>query len=318
MRSSKRNRPSTRKKTWKGDGQVTEQKKDKPAVGFIGIGVMGKSMARRLMEAGHSLHVYSRTKAKTDELVAAGALYHADPASLAPFCEVIITMVGYPHDVKEVYLGEQGLVHHAKPGTVLVDMTTSSPALAKRIYEEARSRGLAALDAPVSGGDIGAREGRLSIMVGGDRSVFDNVQDVFKAMGSQIVYQGEAGAGQHTKMCNQIAIASNMMGVCEAIVYADKAGLQPEIVLQSISSGAAGSWSLNQLAPRMLKGDFAPGFYVKHFIKDMAIALQSAEEMNIELPGLKTAKALYDRLAEMGEEDSGTQALFKWYLAQQG
>ncbi len=297
---------------------MTEQKKDKPAVGFIGIGVMGKSMARRLMEAGHSLHVYSRTKAKTDELVAAGALYHADPASLAPFCEVIITMVGYPHDVKEVYLGEQGLVHHAKPGTVLVDMTTSSPALAKRIYEEARSRGLAALDAPVSGGDIGAREGRLSIMVGGDRSVFDNVQDVFKAMGSQIVYQGEAGAGQHTKMCNQIAIASNMMGVCEAIVYADKAGLQPEIVLQSISSGAAGSWSLNQLAPRMLKGDFAPGFYVKHFIKDMAIALQSAEEMNIELPGLKTAKALYDRLAEMGEEDSGTQALFKWYLAQQG
>lgn len=296
---------------------MSKEQKSKPAVGFIGIGVMGKSMARKLMEAGHALHVYSRTKAKTDELVAAGAHYHADPASLAPHCEIIITMVGYPHDVEEVYLGGQGLVHHAKPKTVLIDMTTSSPALAKRIYDEARSRELMALDAPVSGGDIGAREGRLSIMVGGDRSVFDSVLDVFQLMGTQIVYQGEAGAGQHTKMCNQIAIASNMMGVCEAIVYARQAGLQPDVVLQSISSGAAGSWSLNQLAPRMLKEDFAPGFYVKHFIKDMGIALQSAKEMGLSMPGLQTAKSLYDQLAEMGEEDSGTQALFKWYLAQQ-
>lgn len=300
----------------KGDRRM-DNTNNKPSVGFIGIGVMGKSMASRLMEAGHPLHVFSRTKAKTDELVTAGAEYHADPASLAPHCEIIITMVGYPHDVEEVYLGTHGLVHHAKPNSVLIDMTTSSPALARKIYEQARSKNLAALDAPVSGGDIGAREGRLSIMVGGDREVFERVRNVFEVMGSQIVYQGEAGAGQHTKMCNQIAIASNMMGVSEALIYAQKAGLQPEVVLQSISSGAAGSWSLQQLAPRVLKGDFAPGFYVKHFIKDMGIALQSAEEMGLELPGLKTAKALYDQLAERGEEDSGTQALFKWYLNQQ-
>lgn len=289
------------------------EQNSKLAIGFIGTGVMGRSMVRRLMEAGHRLYVYSRTKAKTDDLVEMGAVWKASPSELAPACDVIITMVGYPHDVEQIYLGDQGLVHHAQAGTLLIDMTTSSPALAKRIYSEAKEKGMLSLDAPVSGGDVGAREGRLSIMVGGEREAYEQAAAVFQAMGSNIVYQGEAGAGQYTKMCNQIAIASNMMGVCEALIYAEKAGLDPAVVLNSIGSGAAGSWSLNNLAPRILNEDFAPGFYVKHFIKDMGIALESAEEMGLELPGLQTAKSLYDRLAGMGEEDSGTQSLYKYY-----
>lgn len=277
---------------------------------------MGKSMAGHLMNKGYKLHVYSRTQEKAQDLVAQGAQRHTSPASLAPLCNVIITMVGYPHDVEEVCLGEQGIVPHAKPGTLIIDMTTSSPTLAKRIEEEARKKGILSLDAPVSGGDIGAREARLSIMVGGTKEAFDQAAPVLEAMGTQIVYQGPAGSGQFTKMCNQIAIACNMMGVSEALIYAQKAGLDPSTVLQSIQSGAAGSFSLSQLAPRMLKGDYAPGFYVKHFIKDMQIALDSAKEMNLELPGLALARSLYEKLAQMGEEDSGTQALFKVYQQQ--
>lgn len=233
---------------------------------------------------------------------------------MAVAANVVITMVGYPKDVEEIYLGEGGLVHNARPGTYLIDMTTSKPSLAQNIYEQASARGLHALDAPVSGGDVGARDGTLSIMVGGDEAAFREVMPIFSAMGTNIVYQGKAGAGQHTKMCNQIAIASNMMGVCEAVAYAKRAGLDLNSVLKSIETGAAGSWSLSHLAPRMIKEDFAPGFYVKHFIKDMQIALEAAEEMGLEMPGVKQAKILYETLASAGEENSGTQVLIKWYL----
>jgi len=282
-------------------------------IGFVGVGVMGKSMARNLMKEGHTLHVYNRTKAKAEELLQEGAVWHDSPAEIAAQADVVITMVGYPRDVEETYFGEQGLLKHARAGTVFIDMTTSSPTLAARIGEAAVAAGCSALDAPVSGGDIGAREARLSIMVGGDAETFARMEPLLKAMGTNVVHQGAAGAGQHTKMCNQIAIASNMMGVVEAIRYAEKAGLDPKTVLQSIESGAAGSWSLSNLVPRMLQGDFAPGFYVKHFIKDMGIALQSAEEMGLELYGLPLAKKLYEQLAAEGGSDLGTQALYKLY-----
>jgi 3-hydroxyisobutyrate dehydrogenase len=282
-------------------------------IGFVGTGIMGKSMAKNLIKAGYSLNVFTRTKSKADELVEAGANWKDTVADLSKDSDVIITIVGYPNDVEEVYLGEEGIVNNAKPGSYLIDMTTSSPKLAKKIYEKAKEKNLYAFDAPVSGGDIGAREAMLTIMVGGDVEKFEAIQPVLNTMGTNIVLQGEAGAGQHTKMCNQIAIASNMMGVCEAITYAEKAGLDPKNVLKSIESGAAGSFSLSKLAPRMIEGDFAPGFFIKHFIKDMRIAIESAEEMGLQTPGLKLAKELYDKLAEAGEENSGTQALYKYY-----
>jgi 3-hydroxyisobutyrate dehydrogenase len=283
------------------------------AIGFIGTGVMGQSMVKNLMNAGYKLHVYSRTKSKTDQLVEAGAVWQETPGALAREVDVVITMVGFPSDVEEVYLGEQGILRHAQSGTYLIDMTTSSPSLAKKIEQEAKKVQCFSLDAPVSGGDVGAREARLSIMVGGEQDVFDAVLPVFEVMGKNIVYQGQAGAGQHTKMSNQIAIASNMMGVCEALIYSKKAGLDPSTVLKSIESGAAGSWSLSNLGPRIIKGDFEPGFFVKHFIKDMGIAIDSAEEMGLQTHGLKLAKSLYEQLQELGEENSGTQALYKIY-----
>ncbi|MDI3480516.1 MAG: 3-hydroxyisobutyrate dehydrogenase [Tepidanaerobacteraceae bacterium] len=287
--------------------------KDTTILGFIGTGVMGKSMAANLLKAGYKVFVYNRTKSKAEDLIKQGAVWKDTAAELAAGTDVVITMIGYPKDVEEIYLSENGIINHAKPGSYLIDMTTSSPMLAKRIYEEARARGLYAMDAPVSGGDIGAREARLSIMVGGEPEAFETVKPILEIMGKNIVLQGGPGAGQYTKMCNQIAIASGMIGVCEAIAYAKKAGLDPLRVLKSIESGAAGSWSLSNLAPRMIKGDFAPGFYVKHFIKDMKIALESAKEMGLELPGLALALSLYEKLAAKGEENSGTQALFKLY-----
>ncbi|GLI51640.1 MULTISPECIES: NAD(P)-dependent oxidoreductase [Tepidanaerobacter] len=288
--------------------------KENTIIGFIGTGVMGKSMAKNLIKAGYELLVYNRTKSKAQELIELGAAWKDSPAEIAKEADAVITMVGYPKDVRELYLGEGRVIENAKKGSYLIDMTTSSPKLAMEIYEEAKARGLYALDAPVSGGDVGAREATLSIMVGGDREAFEEVKPIFEAMGKNIVLQGKAGAGQHTKMSNQIAIASNMIGVCEAMAYAKKAGLDPKLVLKSIESGAAGSWSLSNLAPRMLDGDFRPGFYIKHFIKDMKIALESAEEMGLKTPGLKLALSLYEELAEKGEEDSGTQALFKYYI----
>lgn len=280
-------------------------------IGFIGTGVMGRSMASHLLDAGYEVLVYNRTKASADSLVQKGAMWKDTVAELAKDADIIISMVGYPKDVEEIFLGEKGIVNNAKAGTYIIDMTTSEPSLAKKIYEEARERGLYSLDAPVSGGDVGARNATLTIMVGGDQEAFEKMMPVFEAMGKNIILQGAAGAGQHTKMCNQIAIASNMIGVSEAIVYAKKAGLDPERVLQSIGAGAAGSWSLSNLAPRMIKGDFEPGFYVKHMVKDMKIALSEAEKMGLWTPGLELAKSLYDEVVRENKENKGTQVLYE-------
>ncbi|EST12465.1 NAD(P)-dependent oxidoreductase [Sporolactobacillus laevolacticus] len=281
-------------------------------IGFVGTGVMGKGMIRNLMKAGFTLQVYNRTKSKAEDLLAEGAVWKSSPAEAAEGADVVITIVGYPKDVASVYF-DNGIIDHAKSGAYLIDMTTSSPQLAEKIYEAATEKGLHALDAPVSGGDVGAQNGTLSIMIGGNQEDAEALAPVFQAMGKKIVYQGKAGAGQHTKMANQIAIASNMIGVAEALGYAKHAGLDTDKVMESIETGAAGSWSLTNLGRRMLKGDFEPGFYVKHLIKDERIALESAEAMGFETPGLSLSKKIYDELAEQGEENSGTQAIFKKY-----
>ena len=282
-------------------------------IGFIGLGVMGASMATHLIEAGYQLTVFNRTRDKADALVRKGAAWADTPAALAAASDVVISIVGYPEDVEEIYFGANGVLAK-KAGGYVIDMTTSSPKLAQRLYEAAKEKGIAALDAPVSGGDIGARNGSLVIMVGGDRAAFDAMKPIFEIIGRTIRYFGPAGSGQYTKMANQVAIASTMLGVCEAIAFAEKAGLDTTEVLETISGGAAGSWSLSNLAPRMIRGDDAPGFFIKHFIKDMRIALDAAEEMHLDLPGLKLAKRLYDEIAARGMEDSGTQALIHWYL----
>lgn len=286
-----------------------------PIIGFIGTGVMGQGMVSNLLQNGYQVNVYNRTRSKAEPLIEKGAIWRDTPQKVAENVDVTITIVGYPDDVEAVYL-KDGILDAAAEGAIVIDMTTSSPQLAESIAEAARKKGIAALDAPVSGGDVGARNGKLSIMVGGDAEVYEACLPIFQAMGENIVHQGPAGAGQHTKMANQIKIASNMIGVCEAMAYAEKAGLDPDTVLQSISSGAAGSWSLSNLAPKMINNDYAPGFYVKHFIKDMTIALNSAEKMGLLTPGLSLAKRLYEELAESGEGDSGTQALYKKYKEQ--
>lgn len=285
----------------------------KQTIGFIGIGVMGKSMAGHLLKAGYPLHIYTRTKEKANELVEDGAIWEESVANIARVADVVITIIGTPQDVEEVYFGENGLIENAKEGAYLVDMTTSKPSLAIDIYKRAKEKGIHALDAPVSGGDVGARNAKLAIMVGGDEKTYEQMLPIFKRMGENIILQGEAGAGQHTKMVNQIAIAPMMIGLCEALLYAKKAGLDPESVLGSISTGAAGSWSLTNYAPRMIKGDFAPGFAIKHFIKDMQIALESAQEMNLPTPGLSLALKMYEELTEQGEEESGIHALLKYF-----
>ncbi len=265
------------------------------------------------MEAGYPLVIHTRTKEKAEELLANGAQWAESPKEIAEIANVIFTIIGTPADVEEVYLGGDGLVQNGRENTYLIDMTTSTPTLAEKIYNEAKKKGMHALDAPVSGGDIGAREARLAIMVGGDQEAFDQVKPILELLGKNIILQGNAGAGQHTKMSNQIAIATNMIGVTEAIIYAEKAGLDPEKVLKTISTGAAGSWSLSNLTPRVIKGDFAPGFSIKHFIKDMGIGLEEAEKMDLDMPGLALAYSLYKRLADAGESESGTQALYKYW-----
>jgi 3-hydroxyisobutyrate dehydrogenase len=282
-------------------------------IGFIGLGVMGRSMARHLRGAGHAMNIYNRTKSRADEIISLGAEWRNSPAEVAASSDVVITMVGYPRDVEEVYFGQDGILDQVRKGTLLIDMTTSTPKLAQSIYDAARERGAAALDAPVSGGDIGAREARLTIMVGGEQAAFDRAKPVFEKMGRTITLLGGAGAGQHTKMCNQIAIASGMLGVCEALAYAEGAGLDQTLMSETISTGAAASWSLSNYGPRIIAGNFEPGFYVKHFIKDMEIALQAAEEMGLETPGLSLALKLYQRLAEEGHENDGTHALYRLY-----
>jgi len=287
-----------------------------PVIGFIGLGIMGRSMAGHLLAAGHRLHVYNRSRDKADALVASGATWHDTPGAVAAPADVVITMVGYPQDVEEVYLGADGIVARARAGAIVIDMTTSSPALAERIAGAAKKRGIEALDAPVSGGDIGAREAKLSIMVGGDPAAFEAALPVLQRMGTNIVLQGGPGAGQHTKMCNQIVIASTIMGVCEGLAYARDAGLDAETVLKSIGGGAASGFQLNVLGARIIKGDFAPGFFIDHFIKDMSIALAEAERMRLDLPGLALAKRLFEELKAEGHGRSGTQALFKYYEKQ--
>ncbi|HSP22736.1 MAG TPA: NAD(P)-dependent oxidoreductase [Planococcus sp. (in: firmicutes)] len=282
-------------------------------IGFIGTGVMGNSLVKHLLGAGHEVAIYTRTAKKAENLVALGAQLVDSPRQVAEQSDTLFTMVGYPTDVEQVYFGDKGILEGAKKGTVLIDLTTSQPKLAQRIYEAAKEKGLKSLDAPVSGGDIGAQNGTLSIMVGGDEAVFQEALPLLELLGQNNVYQGAAGAGQHTKMCNQIIIASNMVGVCESLIYAKKAGLDPEQVLRSISSGAAGSWSLSNLAPRIIKSDFDPGFYIKHFIKDMKIAAEEAEGMGLELPGLRQSLRMYESLADKGYGENGTQALIKYY-----
>ena len=282
-------------------------------IGFIGTGVMGGSMAIRLLQHGYSVSIFNRSRNKAARVEAAGAHWVSSVAELSSQCDILITMVGLPTDVEKIYYGPSGIFDNARKGSYLVDMTTSTPSLAATIAKTAKERGLHALDAPVSGGDVGAREGKLAIMVGGEEDDFAVVQPMLKCLGQNIVLQGGPGSGQHTKMCNQIVIASTMMGVAESVAYAQKAGLDPQRVLASISTGAAGSWSLSNLAPRMIAGDFAPGFYIKHMLKDLDIAVNEAVGMGVPTPGLVLSKHLYERLQELGEQDSGTQALVKLF-----
>ena len=286
---------------------------EKTRIGFIGLGVMGRSMAGHILDSGYALCVYTRTRSSARDLLDRGAVWAPSVADLAKQSDVIVSIVGYPADVREIFLGQGGILENAAPGTLAIEMTTSDPALAEMLYTEGRKNQVHLLDAPVSGGDLGARNATLSIMAGGDEPVFKTALPLLEVLGKNIVYQGGAGAGQHTKMANQIAIAAGMVGVCEALAYACRAGLNPETVMASIGQGAAGSWSLNNLGPRMINQDFAPGFFVKHFIKDMAIAKDSARALGLDTPGLNLAKTLYQRLAETGCENDGTQALFKLF-----
>lgn len=285
---------------------------ERPSVGFIGLGIMGRSMAGHILAAGHRLNVFNRSRDKADELLARGARWCATPGEVAANSDVIITMVGYPSDVEQIYLGADGIVARAERA-LLIDMTTSSPELAVRVAEAARARGYRALDAPVSGGDIGARDAKLSIMVGGEQAAFDQALPILKLMGTNVVLQGGPGAGQHTKMCNQIVIASTIMGVSEGLAYARAAGLEPSTVLQSIGGGAAASFQLAVMGGKMIAGDYAPGFYIEHFIKDLGIALAEAQRMRLELPGLALAHRLFDGLAQQGHGRLGTQTLIKHY-----
>ena len=278
-------------------------------VGWIGTGVMGTSMCGHLMAAGYETTAYNRSESKLATLVGRGAKAAKSPAEVAEASDVVFTIVGYPSDVRAVTLGKGGTLEASRPGSVLVDMTTSEPALAVEIAGAAKAKGVDAVDAPVSGGDVGAKEARLSIMIGGEPDVVESLRPLFEVMGKTIVYQGPAGSGQHTKMVNQILIATNMIGVCEALLYGYKAGLDLTTVLQSVGSGAAGSWSLNNLGPRMISGNFDPGFYVEHFLKDMGIALAEARRMKLALPGLALAEQLYRAVEAQGNGRKGTHAL---------
>ena len=283
-------------------------------IGFIGVGVMGRGMVANLLKRGHEVTVYTRTKAKAQVVLDAGARWADSPAQAASQAQAVITIVGYPKDVEQVYFGPQGVLEGAKPGAVLIDMTTTSPKLSQRIYQAAKAKGLAALDAPVSGGDAGARQGTLAIMVGGDREAFDRMMPVFEAMGQNIRYEGGPGCGQHAKMANQIAIAGTLAGVCEALTYARKAGLDQSLLIDTIKTGAAGSWQLTGNGTKMVAGDYAPGFYIKHFIKDMKLAGEEGADRGLELPVLQTVLAMFQQLDQAGYGDEGTQALIRKYM----
>lgn len=279
-------------------------------IGWVGIGVMGRSMCGHLLAAGHEVRVYTRTKASAESVLAAGAQWCDSPGDVAEGSDFVFSIVGYPSDVRAVYMGEGGLIDRAAPGTVLVDMTTSEPALAAEIHQAAAARGVHALDAPVSGGDLGARNAALAIMVGGEAGPFERTMPLFEKMGKNIRLMGGPGAGQHTKMSNQILIAGTMIGVVESLLYAVRSGLDVDAVIDVIGSGAAGSWSINNLGRRIAKDDFDPGFYIKHFVKDMGIALAEARRMRIALPGLALVEQLYVAAMAQGLENMGTQALY--------
>lgn len=278
-------------------------------LGWIGTGVMGSAMCGHLLKAGYAVTVFNRSRDKAEHLLERGAAWGESAAQTAAASQVLFTMLGFPEDVREVYFGKNGVFAGLQPGTILVDMTTTEPGLARDIDAEARRRGAYALDAPVSGGDVGARQATLSIMVGGDPEAFAAIRPLLEILGKNIVHHGPAGSGQHAKMCNQIVIAGTMIGVCESLLYATSAGLDPERVLLSIGRGAAACWALDNLVPRMMRRDFEPGFYVEHFIKDMGIALKEAQRMNLALPGLALVHQLYTAVKAQGHGRKGTQAL---------
>ena len=281
-------------------------------IGFVGLGIMGKSMARNLMKAGYELHIYARTKEKVEDIISEGAIFHNSVGECAAEVDAMVSIVGYPTDVEEVYFGENGILNSAKPGTYAIDMTTSSPKLAKKIYDAAKKKGIHALDAPVTGGDTGAKNGTLSVLVGGDKEDYEACHAIFEAIGTNINYEGGPGCGQHTKMANQIMIAGTLSGVCEAMSYAKAQGLNLRTLLDSVATGAAGSKQLDAFGVKIMNGDYAPGFFMKHFIKDMNLAVEEADAQGLDLKILKQVLANYRTLeAEYG--DLGTQTLIKFY-----
>lgn len=282
-------------------------------IGFIGVGIMGKSMVRNLMKAGFELHIYARTKSKVEDVISEGAAFHESISECVKDCEAVITIVGFPKDVEEVYFDEGNILDSAREGTYLIDMTTTSPMLAQKIYEVGTEKGFHVLDAPVTGGDTGAKAGTLSILAGGRREDYEACRPLFEAMGTNINYQGEAGCGQHAKLANQIMIAGTLSGVCEAITYAKAKGLDLPTVLRSVSTGAAGSKQLDIFGPKILAEDYAPGFFMKHFIKDMKLALTEANMSELSLDVLSQVLANYEELEAEGYGDLGTQALMKYY-----
>lgn len=282
-------------------------------IGFIGVGIMGKSMVRNLMKAGFELHIYARTKSKVEDVIAEGAVFHESIGACVKDCDAVITIVGFPQDVEEVYFDAGNIIDSAKAGTYLIDMTTTSPQLAEKIYKVGKEKGFHVLDAPVTGGDTGAKAGTLSILVGGDKADYEACMPLFEAMGTNINYQGNAGAGQHCKLANQILIAGALSGVCEALAYVKAKGLDADTVLKSLSSGAAGSAQLTNLGPKIVKEDYAPGFFMKHFIKDMKLALIESNMSGLDLRILSQALANCEELEAEGFGDLGTQALAKYY-----
>jgi len=278
-------------------------------IGWIGTGKMGSSMAGHFINSGYICNIYNRTYSKAKPLIDKGARWCNNPEEVALKSDIVFTMVGYPEDVEEVYFGESGILKALRPNHICVDMTTTKPSLAIKIYELVKSMSADFIDAPVSGGDIGARNATLSIMVGGEENIYNKILPLLELLGKNIVYQGKVGSGQHTKMCNQIVIASTMIGVCESLLYARNAGLDSETMLKSITKGAAGCWSLDNLAPRIINKNYEPGFYVEHFIKDLGIAIEESTRMGLKLPGLELAKSLYDKVKNMGYGKKGTQAL---------
>lgn len=286
----------------------------KKKIGFVGTGVMGSSIVKHLLNEGYEVHIYNRTKTKALELIDLGAVWHETPADVTEHSEVVFSIVGYPSDVEEVYLGENGIFQTATSNHILVDMTTSTPTLAEKLYQHGKEKGIAVLDAPVSGGDLGAQKGTLTIMVGGDQETFDVIKPIFDVFSGKLNLQGAAGSGQHTKMANQIMIAGTMTGTTELLVYAKAAGLDLEKVIDTVGGGSAQNWSLSNYGPRILQSDYSPGFFVKHFVKDLKIALDEAQKMNIDLPSLTLAEKLYEQLEGKGHGNDGTQALIKlWW-----